>query len=49
MNGYITPKTPPTYSVRKKPSENNAKVMNAILCDLSKSEFVNVMLCGLEK
>jgi uncharacterized lipoprotein YehR (DUF1307 family) len=30
----------------KKPSENNAKAMNDILCGLSKYEFVKVMHCG---
>jgi hypothetical protein len=49
VTGYTTPTTPPTDVARKNPSENNAKSMNSILCGLSKSEFVKVMHCGLEK
>ena len=43
MISYEAPTTPPTYVFGKKPSENNAKAMNAILCSLSESEFVKVM------
>jgi hypothetical protein len=35
MNGYSTPTTPQMDVVGKKPSEHNAKAMNAILCGLS--------------
>jgi hypothetical protein len=49
MTGYTTPTTPPTDAVGKKPSENNAKSMNAILCGLSESKFVKVMHCGSKK
>jgi hypothetical protein len=49
VTGYTTPTTPPTDVVGKKPSENNAKSMNAILCGLSESEFVKVMHCGSTK
>jgi hypothetical protein len=45
VTGYTTPKTPPTDTVGKKASENDAKSMNAILCGLSESEFVKVMHC----
>jgi hypothetical protein len=43
MNGYTSPKTPPTYVTGKNPSENNAKAMNAILCSLSESKFDKVV------
>jgi hypothetical protein len=35
MTSYTTPKTPPIDVARKKPSENHAKSMSAILCGLS--------------
>lgn len=47
--GYKAPMTPPTNAIAKKPSENNAKAMNAILCGLSESEFVKVMHCESKK
>ena len=49
MIGYASPTTPPINVVGKKPSENNAKSMNAILCCLSKFEFVKVMHCESTK
>ena len=49
VTGYTTPTTPPTYVTRKKPSENNAKAMNVILCVLSESDFFKVMHCKLEE
>jgi hypothetical protein len=45
VTSYTTARTPPTNTVENKPSENNAKAMNAILCRLSKSEFVKAMHC----
>jgi hypothetical protein len=47
--GYIAPTTPPTGASGKKPSANNAKVMNVILCGLLESDFVKVMHCGSTK
>ena len=47
--GYIAPRTPPTNAVGKKSSENDEKSMNAILCSLSKFEFVKVMHCKSTK
>lgn len=47
--GYVAQTTPPTYVDGKKLSENNAKSMNVILCDLSKSKFVKVMHCESTK
>jgi hypothetical protein len=35
--GFTATTNPPTYVARKKPSEHNAKDMNAILCGISKS------------
>ena len=49
MAGYTTPITPPIDASTKNLSENNAKVMNSILCNLLESEFVKVMHCVLSK
>jgi hypothetical protein len=49
VNGYIAPTIPPTDATGKNPSEHNAKAMNVILIGLSKSKFVKVMHCKLEK
>jgi hypothetical protein len=49
MTGYIAPKNPPTYNVRKNASEHNAKSMNVILCGLLELEFVKMMHCESEK
>lgn len=46
---YTTPTTPPTETVGKKLSENNAKAMNAILSGLAEAEFVKVMHCSSTK
>lgn len=45
IDGYTTHATSPTDVAGKKLSECNAKDKNAILCGLSKSEFVKVMHC----
>jgi hypothetical protein len=47
VTSYTVPTMPPTYAVRKNPSENIAKAMNSILCGLSESDFVKVMHFGL--
>jgi hypothetical protein len=49
VNGYTTPTNPPTYADGKKPSKNNSKAMNAILCGLSEFEFFKVMHGGSTK
>jgi hypothetical protein len=49
MIGYTTPTNPPTNTIKKKASENDAKSMNAILCGLLESEFVKVMHCKSTK
>ncbi|XP_057821433.1 uncharacterized protein LOC131034089 [Cryptomeria japonica] len=43
--GYTVPQNPPSTTNEKRAFESNAKAMNAILCGLSKSEFVKVMQC----
>jgi hypothetical protein len=45
MNGFKSPTILQTNAVETKPSENNAKATNAILCGLSKSEFIKVIHC----
>jgi hypothetical protein len=47
--GYTSPKTPPTDTTEKKASENDAKAMNVIFCELSESKFVKVMHCKSSK
>ena len=42
-NGYTTPTTPPIDTARKRLSGNNVKSMNAILCGLENSKFVEVV------
>jgi hypothetical protein len=49
VNGYTTPTNPPIDVARKKPSENNAKSMDAILCGLLESKFFEVMHRASEK
>jgi hypothetical protein len=46
VTGYIAPTNPPTDVIGKKPSEKNAKAMNAILCGISEYQFVKVMHSG---
>lgn len=49
VTSYTTLTTQPIDVSRKKLSENNAKAMNTILCDLLESEFVKVMHCKSKK
>ena len=45
VNEYIVLGWPPSNANGKKDTENNAKSMNAILCNLSELKFVKVMHC----
>lgn len=47
VSGHTIPLTPPSTTDEKRAFECNAKAMNAILCGLSKPEFIKFMHCGI--
>jgi hypothetical protein len=49
VTSYTAPKNPPTNTTGKKASENDAKAMNVILCQLLESYFFKVMHCKSTK